>query len=109
MSLYAGILARLCGRYEESERHLLRAAEVNDRIQAPFFLARTHLESARLYKERGQADDPIRQAHHLALAVPRPRARPRPGPKPGAGAHRCRGGQVAPAPVAGRRDRRPED
>ena len=37
--------------------------------QPPFFLARTHLESARLYKERGQADDPTRQAHHLALAV----------------------------------------
>jgi DNA-binding SARP family transcriptional activator len=69
MSLYAGTLARLCGRYDESERHLQRAAEVNERIQAPFFLARTHLETARVYKERGQADDRIRQAHHLALAV----------------------------------------
>jgi hypothetical protein len=60
---------RLCGRYEESERHLLRAAQVNDRIQAPVFLARTHLETARLYKERGQPDDLIRQADHVALAV----------------------------------------
>jgi DNA-binding SARP family transcriptional activator len=69
MSLYAGALARLCGAYEESERHLLRAAEVNERIQAPFFVARTHLEIARLYRDRQQADDRARQAHHVALAL----------------------------------------
>jgi DNA-binding SARP family transcriptional activator/tetratricopeptide (TPR) repeat protein len=69
MSLYAGALARLCGGYEESERHLLRAAEVNERIQAPFFVARTHLEIARLYRDRQQADDRARQAHHVALAL----------------------------------------
>jgi hypothetical protein len=69
MSLYAGILARLCARYGESERHLLRAAEVNHRIRAPFFLARTHLELARLYLEHEQAGDRTRQAQHAALAV----------------------------------------
>jgi hypothetical protein len=69
LSLYAGTLARLCRRYEESGRHLMRAAEVNGRVRAPFFLARTHLEIARLHEEREPSDDASRQADHLALAI----------------------------------------
>jgi hypothetical protein len=69
ISLYAGILARLCGRHDESERKLVCAVEVNDRIRAPFFLAYTHLELARLYAEREQDGDPVRHAREVALAL----------------------------------------
>jgi hypothetical protein len=64
---YAGTLARLCVWYEESERHLMRGAEVNGRVLAPFFVARTHLEIARLHEEREPADDASRQPSSRAL------------------------------------------
>jgi hypothetical protein len=66
MSLYAGVLARLRRLYHEAERHLFQAAEVNEAINAPFFLARTHLEIARLHGESRKGDDATR---HAALAL----------------------------------------
>ena len=72
MSLYTGILARLRGLYDEAERRLLQSAEVNERIEAPFFVARTHLEIARLHAERGKSDDVERHAT-LALEIARAR------------------------------------
>ena len=72
MSLYTGILARLRRLYDEAERQLLQAAEVNERIEAPYFLARTHLEIARLHRECGNRDDAER---HAALALDIARAR----------------------------------
>jgi hypothetical protein len=67
LSLYAGTLPRLCLWYEESERHLMRGAEVNGRVRAQFFVAPTHLEIARLHEEREAADDASRQPSSRAL------------------------------------------
>jgi len=45
---------------------LFRAAEVNELVEAPFFLARTHLEIGRLHGERRKGGA---AARHAALAI----------------------------------------
>jgi tetratricopeptide (TPR) repeat protein len=54
---YLGILATVRERYEDAEAHFGDAAALNERMQAPFHLARTQLEWARMLSERAGPGD----------------------------------------------------
>ena len=61
---YAGVLEAALGRLQDAERHFAEAAELNEAIGAPFFLARTRVAWARLLLDRRGPGDP-EQAEHL--------------------------------------------
>ncbi len=52
---HLGALARVGGRLELAERHLVVAAQLGERMGAPLWLARTHVEQARVRMLRGAA------------------------------------------------------
>jgi tetratricopeptide (TPR) repeat protein len=54
ISHYLGILAAVLERYDAAESHFAEAIEMNERLQAPFHLARTQLEWARVLLERAK-------------------------------------------------------
>jgi tetratricopeptide (TPR) repeat protein len=54
---YRGALWAVLGRYDEAERLLVRGSEVHERLGAPFFEARSHLELARMLSARGGPGD----------------------------------------------------
>jgi class 3 adenylate cyclase/tetratricopeptide (TPR) repeat protein len=54
---YLGILATVLERYDDAETHFAEATELNERLQAPFHLARTQLEWARMMVERAKPGD----------------------------------------------------
>ena len=45
---YLGHLATVLGRYDTAETHFTKALAIHERLQAPFHLARTHLEWGRM-------------------------------------------------------------
>ncbi len=57
ISHYLGILATVLERYDDAESHFAEATELNERLQAPFHLARTQLEWARMLVERAKPGD----------------------------------------------------
>jgi hypothetical protein len=58
-----GMLARTVERYEDAERHFVACAEIDERLGAPLFLARTRVGHARTLIARGRTEDfdPARQ------------------------------------------------
>jgi hypothetical protein len=73
VAFYLGLLATTVGDWPEAETHFAAAAATHERIGAPFWLARTRLEWARMLLARGEPRDGER-AHHLlrqALATAR--------------------------------------
>jgi class 3 adenylate cyclase/tetratricopeptide (TPR) repeat protein len=52
-----GTLAATLERYEEAESHFAAAAEIEERLGAPLFLARTHAGWARALIARGRPED----------------------------------------------------
>src|SRR5439155_18705023 len=54
---YLGPLATVLGRLEEAEAHFVEAEQIHDRIGAPAWLARTHLEWARMLLVRRAPGD----------------------------------------------------
>ena len=63
-----GALARTLQRYEHSERHFAAAAEIEEGLGAPLFLARTRADWARTLIARGRAEDLDRARHMLERA-----------------------------------------
>jgi DNA-binding SARP family transcriptional activator len=69
---YRGALWAVLGRFDEAERLLVHGSEVHERLGAPFFEARSHLELARMLSARsgpGDLDEAVRRAglaHELA-------------------------------------------
>jgi class 3 adenylate cyclase/tetratricopeptide (TPR) repeat protein len=61
---YLGTLASLLGRYDRAEGHFATALEVHRRLPAPFHVARTQLEWARMLLRRAEPGDG-RQARQL--------------------------------------------
>jgi tetratricopeptide (TPR) repeat protein len=57
VSHYLGMLATALTRYEAAEAHFDEAMRIHQRVQAPFWIARTQLERARLLMARDAADD----------------------------------------------------
>jgi tetratricopeptide (TPR) repeat protein len=60
---YLGHLATVLGRHDTAETHFTHAQAIHARLQAPFHLARTHLEWGRMLSARAQPGD-----HHAARA-----------------------------------------
>jgi class 3 adenylate cyclase/tetratricopeptide (TPR) repeat protein len=65
---YLGMLAAVLQRYDDGDQHFARAAELNERLQAPFHLARTQLEWARMLHERTNPGDRDRAKELLERA-----------------------------------------
>ncbi|MCW3018287.1 MAG: hypothetical protein JWN10_595, partial [Solirubrobacterales bacterium] len=63
-----GTLATTLKRYEQAEVHFAAAAEIDERLGAPLFLARTHASWARALVARGRATDLERARTMLAHA-----------------------------------------
>jgi tetratricopeptide (TPR) repeat protein len=63
------LLARTRGDLGLAEEHFAEADEINTRIQAPFFSARTWLEWADLLLARGEGDDRSRAEEMLRKAL----------------------------------------
>jgi hypothetical protein len=63
-----GTLATTQERYEQAEGHFAAAAEIEERLGAPLFLARTQTGWARALIARGQPEDLKRAKHMLEQA-----------------------------------------
>ena len=63
-----GQLAATLERYEQAEGHFAAAAEFEERLGAPLFLAHTHASWARALITRGRPDDLERAEHMLEQA-----------------------------------------
>jgi tetratricopeptide (TPR) repeat protein len=59
-----GALATAMERYEQAESHFAAAAEIEERLGAPLFLARTRANWARALIARGRPED-LDRAHHM--------------------------------------------
>jgi tetratricopeptide (TPR) repeat protein len=66
---YLACLAGALGRYKDAERHFVAAAATHDRIGAPAWLARTHLEWARMLLTRHQPGDAAQARELLGRAL----------------------------------------
>jgi class 3 adenylate cyclase len=66
---HLGNLERILGQLEESERSLVHAAEVCERMGAPIWLARTRVDLARVLLERGDPDGRAESLLHRALST----------------------------------------
>jgi class 3 adenylate cyclase/tetratricopeptide (TPR) repeat protein len=66
---HLGMLAAATGRFHEAERHLGAAAASHARFGAPTWLARTHLEWARMLLTRREPGDAERAGELLAQAL----------------------------------------
>src|SRR4051812_36754107 len=63
-----GILATTLGRYEDADGHFATATEIEGRLGAPLWLARTHAGWARALIARGRPEDLERAQHMLEQA-----------------------------------------
>jgi hypothetical protein len=66
---YLGHLATVLGRHNVAETHFIQALAIHERVQAPFHLARTHLEWGRMLLARAQPDDGDTARAHLEAAM----------------------------------------
>jgi class 3 adenylate cyclase len=65
---YLGMLATTLGRFAQAEQHFWAAAAIHTRINAPAWLARTHVDWARMRQRRGGPDDDVRARELLTTA-----------------------------------------
>jgi ATP/maltotriose-dependent transcriptional regulator MalT len=68
VSHYLGGLATVLGRFDEADAYFVRASELNRRMGAKFFAARTELLWARMLVERGAPGDRSRAEALLTSA-----------------------------------------
>ncbi len=66
---YLGHLATVLGRYDTAEAHFTQALAIHERLEAPFHIARTHLEWGRMLIARGQRDNAQVARAHLESAL----------------------------------------
>jgi hypothetical protein len=57
VALYLGMLASVLGRFDDAEPHFAEAMEIHERMRAPYWIARTQLEHARMLVARGGPGD----------------------------------------------------
>jgi class 3 adenylate cyclase/tetratricopeptide (TPR) repeat protein len=62
VALYLGMLATVLDRFDDAETHFAEASEIHERLQAPYWIARTQLERARMLLARRGPDDSSRAA-----------------------------------------------
>ncbi len=75
VAYHLGLLASTAAEWDEAESYFGAAAAIQERIDAPIFLARTHVEWARMLRARGGPNDAERAHDFLrqALAAARDR------------------------------------
>jgi len=66
---YLGQLATTLGRYDTADAHFTQALALNQGLEAPFPVARTHLEWGRMLIARGRPDDGQAARVHLESAL----------------------------------------
>ena len=64
VSLYLAMLAATAADYAQAEDDFAAAAAIHERIQAPIWLARTHVEWSRMLLARAESND-VERAHDL--------------------------------------------
>jgi len=69
VALYLAMSATALGEYADSESHFIEALGVNRRLQAPFWIARTELEWAKMLRQRAQPEDDGRAKAKLTSVV----------------------------------------
>ena len=79
VAFYLGLLCTTAGDWPAAEEYFGAAATTHQRIQAPAWLARTHLEWARMLQARGQPGDADRADRLLLQALSLARERGLPG------------------------------
>jgi len=62
VALYLGMLATVLGRFDDADAHFAEAIDIHQRLQAPYWIARTQLEHARMLLDRRGCDDSPRAA-----------------------------------------------
>jgi class 3 adenylate cyclase/tetratricopeptide (TPR) repeat protein len=72
---YLGLLDSLRGRYDAAESAFADAAAAHEHLGAPIWLARTHLDWARMLLRKGRPGDAARARSYLATALAVARAR----------------------------------
>jgi len=60
VSYHLGTLGTVLGRYDDAEAHFLQALEIHENLEAPFFIALTQLEWARMLLIRRASGDLVR-------------------------------------------------
>jgi class 3 adenylate cyclase len=60
VALYLGMLATVVSRFDDAEAHFGEAMAINERMQAPYWIARTQLEHARMLLRRAGRGDASR-------------------------------------------------
>jgi hypothetical protein len=66
---YRGALRSVLGEYDEAERLLCRGLAAHEALGAPFFVARSCLELARMHRERGGPGDDAAAASYADRAL----------------------------------------
>ena len=66
---YLGHLATVLGCYDAAEAHFIQSLATHKRLQAPFHIARTHLEWGRMLLARAQPGDDREARAHLESAL----------------------------------------
>jgi tetratricopeptide (TPR) repeat protein len=62
VALYLGMLATVLEHFDDAEAHFAEALEIHERLQAPYWIARTQLEQARMLLAGAGPDDALRAA-----------------------------------------------
>ena len=65
---YLGHLATVLDRYDTAETHFTQALAIHERLEAPFHIARTHLEWGRMLITRAHLGDDGEARAHLESA-----------------------------------------
>lgn len=52
VAFYLGMLATILGRFDDAQSHFAEALAIHERLRAPYWIARTHLETARMLVAR---------------------------------------------------------
>jgi tetratricopeptide (TPR) repeat protein len=69
VALYLGMLATVLTRYDQAEDHFSEAMEIHERLRAPYWIACTRLEWARMLLARRQPGDAERARDLVGQAL----------------------------------------
>ena len=78
VAFYLGMLSTTLGRCDDAEAHFAEALAIHERLRAPYWTARTHLETARMLLTRRSPGTPEGQRRYSPRSTPSPRSSPSP-------------------------------
>ncbi len=74
LALSVATLASVLRRFDDAEAHFVQALQIHERLGAPFFVARTHLEWSRMLLQRRSPGDVTHAERMLRTALDNARA-----------------------------------